>query len=131
MINPNCSDCSVEKNERCAKHSKEICPVDGAICDRKCGYYVHGTITRRKDLKKVKIKGLEGYDVYIGKEPTMLGGIEKSLRPIFVAKALLPNIKENEAERKRVFDVLLRLQDKMAEMTGSKNIIVSIHDIGK
>lgn len=23
----------------------KICPVDGAICDRKCGYVAHGTLT--------------------------------------------------------------------------------------
>lgn len=24
----------------------KICPVDGAICDRKCGYPAHGTLRR-------------------------------------------------------------------------------------
>ena len=28
----------------------EICPVDGAICDRKCGYSVHGTIKRANKI---------------------------------------------------------------------------------
>lgn len=24
----------------------KICPVDGAVCDRKCGYPAHGTLKR-------------------------------------------------------------------------------------
>lgn len=28
------------------KQQVELCPVDGAICDRKCGYKAHGTLKR-------------------------------------------------------------------------------------
>lgn len=26
----------------------DMCPIDGAICDRKCGYGAHGTVRRAK-----------------------------------------------------------------------------------
>lgn len=26
----------------------KICPVDGAVCDRKCGYPAHGTLKRKQ-----------------------------------------------------------------------------------
>lgn len=35
--------------------SIKICPVDGAICDRKCGYQFHGTVNRAvKDSQGLK-----------------------------------------------------------------------------
>lgn len=30
--------------------SKHMCPIDGAKCDRKCGFAFHATITRKKDI---------------------------------------------------------------------------------
>lgn len=27
--------------------SDKMCPIDGAVCDRKCGFAFHGTITRK------------------------------------------------------------------------------------
>lgn len=29
----------------------DLCPVDGAVCDRKCGYQAHGTLKRAKPLE--------------------------------------------------------------------------------
>lgn len=34
--------------EQTEENTMKLCPVDGAICDRKCGYIAHGTITRKK-----------------------------------------------------------------------------------
>lgn len=52
--------------------TKQMCPVDGAKCDRKCGFPFHGTLTRKKDAicpKMAEDCDLKcGYDTHMSKE---------------------------------------------------------------
>ena len=82
--------------------TSELCPVDGAVCDRKCGFKAHATLRRKADdHKKHEIRKCEMCNEVIaqcgcmGEKETIVrglcakckGAVEGEARPIALAQA--------------------------------------------
>ena len=51
--------------------TKQMCPIDGAKCDRKCGFPFHGTITRKNKVCPKYAEDCDmrcGYDIHETKD---------------------------------------------------------------
>lgn len=71
MISTTCPDCNESTSKRCEKHFNNICPVDGSVCDRTCGYFLHGSIRRKPVvLEKVPAEDIKDGLLVVFEEET-------------------------------------------------------------